>query len=726
MSRSVTRNLLVCSILIVVVLSLGVPAEGKTFEVEFTFAPGRPVKTVNLAGTFNNWSVTATPMEDVDGDGIWKVVLRLPQGEHQYKFVVDGTVWVQDMKAEEFRDDGYGGKNSVIIVGDLEALKAPCSMGDGEIVTEALWHEKTSPYVERKDRKTVAVRLRARTSDVEEIRVEYMLNPSGYDGFADSSGKPAVGSASGDALMEPYATVGGFTYYRAEIPVSEGLLCYRFALEDGDMKVWYTPGGASQNMPDTDDLFELDLAELPVFATPEWVKDAVFYQIFPERFANGDPTNDPFAAQSWGGVPTAANFFGGDFQGVIDNIPYLKELGITAIWFNPIFEAPSNHKYDTSDYMRIDPSFGDLDKFKEMISALHSAGIRVILDGVFNHTGYKFWAFQDIVRNGKSSGYVDWYYVHGFPIQRSPKPNYEAWWGFPDLPKLNIENPEVSRYILDVVRYWMELGVDGWRLDVPNEVGQFFWREFRDHVKGINPDAYIVGEIWHNGAQWLQGDQFDAVMNYVFRDAVLDFFARQTCEASDFVSRLETIRADYPDVASMTLLNLLGSHDTERVLTAFRGNKKKMIPAIVFQMTYQGAPIIYYGDEIGMKGSKDPGCRGTMVWDRSLQDQELLTLYQDLIRLRKSSVALRRGNIRWLLVDDPTRTFAFTRACDGEVVVVAVCAGDAGVSLDIAPDNVADGMVFVDALTGQSYMISGGRLQIRHLGPGEACILVGQ
>lgn len=641
------------------------------------------------------------------------------------KFVVDGTVWVRDMKAEEFRDDAYGGKKSVTVVGDLELLKAPCSMGDGEIVTEAFRHEKTSPYVERKDRETVAIRLRARTSDVEEVRMEYVLSPSGRDGFGDNSDKRAAGGVCRNALMEPYATVGGFTYYRAEIPASEGLLYYRFALKDGNTKVWYTAGGVSQDVPDTDDLFELDLAGRPVFEPPEWVKEAVFYQIFPERFANGDPTNDPFAVRSWGGTPTTGDFFGGDFQGVIDNIPYLEELGITAIWFNPIFEAPSNHKYDTSDYMKIDPSFGDLDKFKEMVSALHDAGIRVVLDGVFNHTGYTFWAFQDIVKKGRDSRYADWYHIHDFPIRRAPKPNYEAWWGFPDLPQLNMENLEVRGYILNVVRYWMELGVDGWRLDVPNEIGHFFWREFRDHVKEINPDAYIVGEIWHNGSPWLQGDQFDAVMNYVFRDAVLDFFARKTCEASDLMTRLESTRADYPDAASMVLLNLLGSHDTERALTAFCGSKKQIIPAIVFQMTYPGTPMIYYGDEIGMTGAKDPGCRGTMIWDESKQDRELLQLYQNLIYLRKSSIALRRGNMRWLLVDDPTRTFAFTRAYEGEVVAVVICAGDTGASLDLSPDNVADGMVFVDAFTGQSHVISGGRLRIHDLGPFQARVLVG-
>ncbi len=724
MSKAVMRNVFVYSILMIVVFSLSLPADSKAFEVEFTFMPGRPVRTVCLAGTFNNWSVSATPMEDTDGDGTWKVVLRLPQGEHQYKFVVDGTVWVTDMKAEEFRDDGYGGRNSVIIVGDNELLKAECSTGDGQIVAEALRHENASPYVERESSTTVAIRLRTRASDVEKVRMEYALSLFSDEGCTDGCDSQAPAGVRGSVPMEPYATVGGFTYYRTVIPASYGLLCYRFELEDGDARLWYSSAGVSRDEPGANDWFELDLTGFSVFQTPEWVKDAVFYQVFPDRFANGDPANDPFAVRSWGGTPTTGNFFGGDFQGVIDNIPYLEELGITAIWFNPIFEAPSNHKYDTSDYKTIDPSFGSLDKFKEMLSALHAAGIKVILDGVFNHTGYNFWAFQDIVKKGRDSRYVDWYHIHDFPIQRSPKPNYEAWWGFPDLPQLNMENPEVRRYILDVVTYWMELGIDGWRLDVPNEIGHFFWREFREHVKGINPDAYIVGEIWHNGSAWLQGDQFDAVMNYVFRDVVLDFFARKTCKASDLVRRLESARADYPDVASMALLNLLGSHDTERVCTAFRGNKTRMIPAIVFQMTYPGAPIVYYGDEVGMRGSKDPGCRGTMIWDEPEQDRELLKLYKGLIRLRKSNIALRRGNMRWLLADDPTRTLAFSRVYGGQVVVVAVCAGDTGVSVDLAVDNVSDGTVFVDVFTGRSNEVSGGRLGVFELGPGEACVLV--
>ncbi|MBC7083380.1 MAG: glycoside hydrolase family 13 protein [Firmicutes bacterium] len=608
------------------------------------------------------------------------------------------------------------------------------------LTLEGVWHGQETPYVERSDENTVAIRLRAKSGDVASVVLEFCTGPRGR--------------ACAATTMEPYAIEGGFTQYRAEVATSGGVLSYRFLLKLNDgaagaaagpgtvRTVWHTPSGDFLREPDPDDWYTLDVSQLCVFKTPEWVHDAVFYQIFPDRFANGDPTNDPIGTRPWGEAPTRDSFFGGDFQGIIDKIPYLKDLGITAVWFNPIFQSVSNHKYDTADYLRVDDSFGDLAKFRELVDALHAAGIRVILDGVFNHTGDEFWAFQDIIEKGPASRYVNWYYIHDFPVRRHPKPNYEAWWGFADLPKLNMDNPEVRRYILDVVAFWMkEVGIDGWRLDVPNEVDHSFWKVFRDHVKSINPDAYIVGEIWRDGSPWLKGDEFDAVMNYVFRDAVLDFFARRKASTSELVASLEKLKASYPAQASAALLNLLGSHDTERVLTAFEGDKRRMIPAVVFQMTCPGAPIVYYGDEVGMMGEKDPGCRGTMVWDERLQDRELLGLYRRLIQLRRGSAALRRGDMRWLLVDDPTRTFAFSRAWGNDVVVVAVCAGERQVTLELnldldlgehlhlhqaqAPWTTACNVrTFSDALTGRTYPVVDGRVRLEHLGPQQAAVLV--
>lgn len=627
---------------------------------------------------------------------------------------MNGTVWVTDMKAKTFRDDGFGGKNSVVGVGDLAQLSVPCRVGDDEVAVEALRHEQAPPYIERPDGDTVALRLRTRSSDVTHVQLQLLAGPRG--------------KVSRFVNMESFATEGGLTYYRAEVDASGGVLRYRFLVRDGARAVWHSPAGDFAGEPGPDDWYALDVSALRVFQTPAWVHDAIFYQVFPDRFANGDPSNDPDGTSPWGCAPTPHNFFGGDFQGVMDKIPYLKDLGITAIWFNPIFESVSNHKYDTADYLRVDDSFGDLAKFRELVDALHAEGIRVILDGVFNHTGDEFWAFQDIVEKGRESRYVNWYYIHDFPIRRYPRPNYEAWWGFADLPKLNMGNPEVRRYILDVVTFWMtEVGVDGWRLDVPNEVDHSFWKEFRDHVKSINPEAYIVGEIWHNGSPWLAGDEFDAVMNYVFRDAVLDFFARRTASASWLVARLEKLRADYPAQASAALLNLLGSHDTERALTAFGGNVSRMIPAIVFQMTYPGAPIVYYGDEVGMMGVKDPGCRGTMIWDEHKQNRNLLALHRRLIHLRRERVALRRGDMRWLLQDDPTRGFAFMRRYEDNAVIVAVCAGDEPITLDLALGGLPSGVTsFSDALTGRTCLVLNDRLKVEGLGPDAAVVLVSQ
>ena len=320
---------------------------------------------------------------------------------------------------------------------------------------------------------------------------------------------------------------------------------------------------------------------------PLWLKDAVFYQIFPERFANGDSSNDPPGTQPWGGQPTPKNFFGGDLKGIIEHLDYISSLGVNALYLNPIFQSGSNHKYTTDDYLRIDTAFGDEATFKKLVDECHGRGIRVILDGVFNHTGTSFFAFKDLKENGASSKYTGWYNVYSFPVGPPNKPNYEAWWGYGDLPKLMTSNPEVRSYLLQATEHWMNLGIDGWRLDVPNEIPHPFWIEWRKLVKSINPDAYIVGEIWDDARPWLQGDQFDGVMNYRFRAACLDFFATGKANAVQFAKTLAELQAMYPGEVSEGLQNLLGSHDTERLLTLFHGDKETMKLAWLFQMTYR-------------------------------------------------------------------------------------------------------------------------------------------
>jgi len=394
---------------------------------------------------------------------------------------------------------------------------------------------------------------------------------------------------------------------------------------------------------------------------PAWVRDAVFYQIFPERFANGDTTNDPPGTQRWGGTPTNGNFFGGDLRGIINHLDYVASLGVNALYLNPVFASPSNHKYNTSDYLKIDPAFGDEKTFRELVDSCHARGIRIMLDGVFNHTGVDFFAFADLRKNGARSKYRGWYNIRSFPVGPESAPNYECWWGIGSLPKLMTGNPDVRRYLFDVTRHWLEAGIDGWRLDVPNEIPHEFWKEWRRLVKSVNPDAYILGEIWDDGTPWLGGDEFDAVMNYRFRSSCIDFFAAGRSTVSGFDSSLARVRRDYGSDLTFSQFNLLGSHDTERFLTLCGGDVPLWKLAVLFQMTYPGAPCLYYGDEIGMTGGKDPWCRAPMVWDPPRQDAGMLAFTRAAIALRRDHAVLRRGSFAPVIVDDPARVYACVR-----------------------------------------------------------------
>ena len=408
---------------------------------------------------------------------------------------------------------------------------------------------------------------------------------------------------------------------------------------------------------------------------PGWVQDAVFYQIFPERFCNGDTSNDPPGTEPWGGKPSTRNFFGGDIRGIVSRLDYVASLGVNALYLNPVFMSGSNHKYNTRDYLRIDPAFGDETVFRELVDSCHARGIRVILDGVFNHTGVDFFAFADLKKNGARSRYAGWYNVRSFPVGPASKPNYDCWWGFGGLPKLMTGNPEVREYLFGVTRHWLAAGIDGWRLDVPNEIPHEFWIEWRRLVKSINPDAYILGEIWDDGTPWLGGDQFDAVMNYPLRSACVDFFASGTSTVSQFDSALARQRRSYAPGVSFALFNLLGSHDTERFLTLCRGDVSLWKLALLFQMTYPGAPSLYYGDEVGMTGGKDPECRGPMVWDPARQNAGMLHSTRELIALRRNHPVLRRGGFSPLLRDDGARVYAYVREDSSSAALVILNRG---------------------------------------------------
>ena len=445
---------------------------------------------------------------------------------------------------------------------------------------------------------------------------------------------------------------------------------------------------------------------------PSWVKDAVFYQIFPERFANGDPSNDPPGTEPWGGVPKSRNYFGGDLQGIIDRLDYIASLGVNALYLNPIFESKSNHKYHATDFLKIDPHVGDDATFKQLVDGCHARGIRIILDGVFNHTGVEFFAFEDLKKHGALSRYAKWYNVYSFPVAPPNEPNYECWWGYGNLPKLMTHNPEVRDYLFKVTEHWMRCGIDGWRLDVPNEIPHTFWIEWRKLVKSINPEAYIVGEIWDDAGPWLQGDQFDAVMNYRFRKACLDFFVLRKKTPGEFAAALDSITSSYPPEVNFAMQNLLGSHDTERLLTLCSGNTDIVKLAWLFQMTYVGAPMVYYGDEVGMTGGKDPGCRGTMIWDAGKQDHALLGYLRAAIGMRKEFTVLRRGSFDTLSPAGQETVFAFTRRHGDAMAVVILNNGQTQQEIDLPlpAEGLGNMWMQVWPTREQSVEINGGSL----------------
>ncbi len=627
----------------------GVPI---TFRLELE----QPAQVVYLAGTFNDWQVGRHPMQSTDGGRTWTLILHLMPGVYQYKFVVNGTDWRTDPKASHTVDDGMGNINSLLVV-EAKGVNPPGRRGDGVITRSALRHDPGGLlWLQAEDERNVAITVRTRRDDVQTVLLVV------YDG--ERFARRPMPVVARDVL---------FAYYRVSLPILP--VQYLFIVEDGSTRLWLSPQGVSESKPAR--WFRIKPQKIPGVKVPAWTADAIFYQIMPDRFLNGDPSNDPDPKQPLDETGRTDDFFGGDLWGVAQKADYLHSLGITAVYFTPIFTSVTHHKYDTDDYTRVDPQFGGDEAFLKVCEEMQKRRIRVVLDGVFNHVGVHFFAFRDLLERGEQATYRDWFMVHRFPVRIESPPPYAAWWNIPYVPKLNHENPEVRRYLLDVVTRWMQRApIGGWRLDVANEVPDHFWREFRRQVKRLRADAIIIGEIWGDASHWLRGDMFDSVMNYPWRGIILDWVAYRRTTPSTTDDRLRLLALTYPRAVTYSLYNMLSSHDTPRLRTLCGGDWRRVRLAFLLQMTLPGAPAIYYGEEVGMEGGNLPDNRRPMEWRPSPEGAALREYVTALIGLRKAHPALRRGEWTTLLTDDRQNVYAYLRHQHDDRVLVVINNGE--------------------------------------------------
>lgn len=526
----------------------------------------------------------------------------------------------------------------------------------------AVYHITETPYAYGKDLNTLVLRIRTAKGDVLKCNIHYKSRYNFQDPYYVKEMKIA-------------AQADLYDYFEAEVSVKRNRYRYYFELVDtSNNTIYFDERGFRKNAPplEQSSAFQFAyLAEGDIYKESTWLQESVVYQIFLERFNNGDKSNDPKNTAKWGSQVKTNSSFGGDLQGVIEKLDYLGDLGINLIYLTPIFKSSSNHKYNTTDYYDIDPEFGTLSIAKNLIKKCHEKGIKIIFDAVFNHSGSDFFAFKDVLDNQENSKYKDWYFIDSYPVDTQNVTYYTFGDGISHMPKLNTHNKDVRDYLLKVGEYWVkEIGIDGWRLDVCDEVDHDFWRAFSKVVKSANKDAIIIGEIMHEANSFLKGDQLDSIMNYPFKFALVDFFGNRTISAEKFHDILSFNRTLYMRSITSQLWNLIGSHDTKRFLTECDDNVDRIKLAIIFQFCYQGVPYIYYGDEVGLNGGDDPQCRKCMIWDEGKQNKELFNLYKTMIRIRKNNKALIYGDYKTIYCEN--NVLVFKRSYEGKSILIAI------------------------------------------------------
>ncbi|SER45713.1 glycoside hydrolase family 13 protein [Lachnobacterium bovis] len=501
----------------------------------------------------------------------------------------------------------------------------------------AILHMSDSKYCYAVNKDEIVIRLR--TSKEDELDVFLLYGPK-YE-FQSKRYKAKMKVKYEDKL---------YRYYEKRIKLSDLRLAYIFEIYENGERFYFCEDGIVVDY-DFENAF-YNFYQMPYInendriKVVEWMQGAVFYQIFVDRFNMGNLKKDKsYIDMKWGDKPTPKNFAGGDIRGIIDKLDYLENLGITAIYLTPIFLSISNHKYDIIDYKKIDPMFGDIEDLKELVHKAHEKNIHIVLDAVFNHCSMNLYQFQDVIEKGKKSKYYDWFIIDGdFP--EPEKGNYECFASCNYMPKLNTANLQVQEFLLDIAVYWIrECDIDGWRLDVSDEVSHDFWRQFRKAVKKEKENCVIIGENWHDAYAYLMGDQYDSIMNYAFTKACLDYLAKDKLDAKGMANKLNEILMRNNSLINSMMLNLIDSHDTFRFFTEVKCNKKKQLCALALSVFFPGAVCVYYGTEICMEGGYDPDSRRCFDWNEENWDKEFLEKFKALLKLKKFE-EIRFGTVK--------------------------------------------------------------------------------
>lgn len=493
----------------------------------------------------------------------------------------------------------------------------------------AICHIPDSSYCFPISKEEIVLRLRTAKNDISCAKVLY-------------ENKYVIGEKQKSIEMQKAYTGEIFDYFEVKLTLKDTRLAYVFYVNDGEKDYYFSEDGVTSTYDFTVGFYNFFqypyINEADIMECVPWTKNAVFYQIFVDRFYKGDTEKDTaYINCKWGEKPNPRTFAGGDLKGVTKKLDYIKSLGCNTIYLTPVFESISNHKYDISDYYNVDRQFGSNEDLKDLISKAHKKNMRVVLDAVFNHCSENIYQFQDVLKKGKDSIYFDWFIINGNKINKT-KDNYEVFAFCKYMPKWNTSNEEVQKYLIDIgTHYVKEYDIDGWRLDVSDEVSHDFWRQFRTSVKKIKKDTIIIGENWHDANPYLRGDQYDSIMNYSFTKVCLDYFAFDTKNAEKTANKLNDILMRNTDTVNKMMLNLLDSHDTHRFFKEVGKNLQKLKAALCLLYFFKGIPCIFYGTEILTEGGYDPDCRRCMDWEKAQNSAD----YEDIFELLNYLAKLR-------------------------------------------------------------------------------------